>query len=158
VNVSRSSLLRPYPQFADITVNQSNGFSWYHSLQTRVEKRLAKGFLFQSSWTWSKFMEATAFLNDTDRSPEKVISSEDYPHRFTLTAIYELPFGKGKFLFGQSHGWVNYVIGGWQVEGWYEGQSGKANGFGNAIFYGDLHNIPLPVSQRSVERWFNVDA
>jgi hypothetical protein len=38
------------------------------------------------------------------------------------------------------------------------GASGKANGLGNAIFYGDLHNIPLPVSQRSVEQWFNVDA
>jgi hypothetical protein len=158
INIGRSSLLRPYPQFGDITATQPNGFSWYHSLQMRMEKRLAKGFLFQSAWTWSKFMEATSYRNDTDSAPEHVISSEDYPHRFTVTAIYELPFGKGKFLFGKARGWINYVIGGWQIEGWYEGQSGKANGFGNAIFTGDLHNIPIPVGQRSVERWFNVDA
>jgi hypothetical protein len=44
------------------------------------------------------------------------------------------------------------------VEGWHEGQSGKANGFGNALFYGNLHDIPLPLSQRSVEEWFNVNA
>jgi hypothetical protein len=87
-----------------------------------------------------------------------VYSVNGYPHRFTLTAIYELPFGKGKFFLGKTRGWLNYLIGGWQLEGWYEGQSGRSNGFGNAIFNGDLHNIPLPVSQRSVERWFNVDA
>jgi hypothetical protein len=37
-------------------------------------------------------------------------------------------------------------------------QSGDALGCGNAIFFGDLQDIPLPVSQRKAERWFNVDA
>lgn len=31
-------------------------------------------------------------------------------------------------------------------------------GFGNAIFTGNLKDIPLPRSQRTVDRWFNVDA
>jgi hypothetical protein len=45
------------------------------------------------------------------------------------------------------------------LQGWYEGQSGDALGFGNnIIFYGDVKNIPLPVSQRSVGRWFNTNA
>ena len=49
------------------------------------------------------------------------------------------------------------LAGGWQAQGWYEGQSGQALGFGNSIFYGDLHDIPLPVSAPH-HRWFNVDA
>ena len=158
VNVARSQLLRPYPHFGDVSASLPNGYSWYHSLQIAVEKRLQKGLTFHSGYTWSKFMEATSYLNETDPVPEKVISDQDYPHRFVVTAIYELPFGRGKPFFGGARGLLNLLIGGWQVEGWYEGQSGRALGFGNAIFYGDLHAIPLPVSQRRVERWFNVDA
>ena len=50
------------------------------------------------------------------------------------------------------------IIGGWQFQGMYEGQTGQALGFGNAIFNGDLHDIELPLGQRRAERWFNTDA
>jgi hypothetical protein len=158
VNVARSTLLRPYPQFTGITVDQPNGFSWYHSLQIRIEKRLEKGLTLQSAWTYSKFMEATAYLNDTDLRPANVISDQDYPHRFTLSAIYELPFGAKKPILGNAHGLLNGIVRGWQVQGWFEGQTGRALPFGNILFIGDLHNIPLPVSERKPDRWFNVNA
>jgi len=50
------------------------------------------------------------------------------------------------------------MISGWQVSGIYQGQSGAPLGFGNAIFRGNLSDIPLPGGQRTVDRWFNVDA
>ncbi|MCL4401440.1 MAG: hypothetical protein M1436_02070, partial [Acidobacteria bacterium] len=37
VNVSRSQLLRPYPQFTGVTSATNDGYSWYHSLQVRGE-------------------------------------------------------------------------------------------------------------------------
>jgi len=38
-------------------------------------------------------------------------------------------------------------------------QAGPALGFsGDSIFTGRLENIPLPKSQRSVDRWLNIDA
>jgi hypothetical protein len=46
-------------------------------MQARLEKRLAAGYTFTASWTWSKFMEATGFLNDFDTRPERVISDQD---------------------------------------------------------------------------------
>jgi hypothetical protein len=158
LNVSRSSLLLPYPHFTGIAVNLPTGFSWYHSLQTSAGKRFAKGFTVHSHWTWSKWMEATSYLNATDPTPEKVLSNNDYPHRLVLSAIYELPLGKGKPLFGNAPGLLRHLISGWQVESTYEGRTGNSLGFGNVIFYGDLRDIPLPVGQRSVERWFNIDA
>jgi len=75
--ISRAALLTPYPQFTGITVNEPVGYSYYHSLQLRAEKRFHQGLTFQANWTWSKFMEATNFLNPTDPSPEKVISNMD---------------------------------------------------------------------------------
>ena len=38
--VATSQLLRPYPQFSGISATMNSGFSWYHALQVRAEKRL----------------------------------------------------------------------------------------------------------------------
>lgn len=158
VRTSRAQLLRPYPHFQDITVDLPAGYSYFHSLQVRSEKRLTEAFTFQCAWTWSKFMEATSFLNDTDPAPEKVVSNQDFTHRFVLSGIFELPFGRRRFLFRNAGAALDALIGGWQLQGWFEGQTGDTLGFGNAIFNGDLKNIPLPVSQRRAERWFNTEA
>ncbi|MDP2997034.1 MAG: TonB-dependent receptor [Bryobacterales bacterium] len=156
--IGRSQLLKPYPQFSGITTDLPAGYSYYHSMQWRVQKRLSRGSQFQASYTWSKFMEATSYLNATDDRPEKVVSNQDHPHRFVISGIFELPVGRGRLLLGKARGWLQNLAGGWQAQGWYEGQSGQALGFGNSIFYGNLHDIPLPVSERDITRWFNADA
>jgi hypothetical protein len=156
--VARSQLLMPYPQFTGVSVDVNQGYSWYHSMQTRFEKRFSAGFTSSVSWTWSKLMEARTYLNGGDPMPERVISDQDRTHRLVVTAIYELPFGRGR-RFGRSlPGFVSRVISGWQASGIYQGQSGAPLGFGNAIFLGNLAEIPIPNSQRTVDRWFNVDA
>src|SRR5262249_33091232 len=99
-----------------------------------------------------------SYLNDTDARPEKVIADADFTHRFVLSTIYELPFGHGRKWFSQMRRIPDALFGGWQLQGWFEGQTGDTLGFGNAIFIGDLHNIELPVSDRRAERWFNTDA
>lgn len=157
-NVGVAQLLRPFPHFGSITTSFPAGYSYYHSLQVGVEKRMSHGLTFQSSWTWSKFMEGVGYLNDTDFAPEKVISPQDFTHRFVLSTIYELPFGRGKHFFTNMRGVPDGIFGGWQLQGWFEGQTGDPLGFGNAIFNGDLQDIELPVSERRAERWFNVDA
>ncbi|RPJ53273.1 MAG: hypothetical protein EHM23_31280 [Acidobacteria bacterium] len=89
---------------------------------------------------------------------EKVISAEDFPHRFTLSAIWELPLGRGKPVFGGVTGLLSHIVSGWQLQAVYEGQSGDAVDFGNIIFTGNLHDVPLPVRARTPERWFNTAA
>jgi hypothetical protein len=156
--VPRSQLLRPYPEFSSITGTFSSGFSWYHALQVRAERRLSNGFTIQGSYTWSKFMQATEKLNPTDEFPTHSISDLDRPQNFVVSGIYELPVGKGRRWFGGVHGWARQVLSGWSVQGIYHGQSGPAISFGNVIFNGNLHDIVLPRFQRTVDRWFNTDA
>lgn len=156
--VARSQLLRPYPHFTGISISTEDGYSMYHAMTVSFEKRFSRGLLFHSNWTWSKFMEATSYLNDPDLRPAYTISDLDATHRFVLSGIYELPFGRGRAMFGKVNRFWDLFIGGWQVQGSYEGQSGQPLGFGNAIFNGKLSDIVLPRSQRNADRWFNTDA
>jgi hypothetical protein len=156
--VSRAQLLRPYPHFTGIGYNFNQGYSWYHSLQTRAEKRFTQNYTLSFSWTWSKFMEATGYLNETDPMPERVISDQDRTHRLVVSGLWELPFGPGKRWAGPVNPAVRRVIGGWQIQGIFQGQSGPAVGFGNSIFTGKLSDIPLPKGQRTIDQWFNVNA
>jgi hypothetical protein len=156
--VARSQLLRPYPQFDGVSTTFSAGFSWYHSLQMRAEKRFSRGFTLQASYTWSKFMEAIQKLNPTDAYPTHVVSTLDRPQHIVVSGMYELPVGKGKRFLSGARGWVNQTLGGWSIQAIYHGQSGPPIGFGNIIFHGNLAGIVLPRSERTVERWFNTDA
>lgn len=156
-NVSRGQLLKPFPQFNSISMQDNNGYSWYHSMQTRVEKRMSRDVSVNLSWTWSKFMEATGYLNEFDPVPERVISEQDRTHRIVISGIWELPYGTGKHWAGGGKV-TRAVLGGWQTQAIYQYQSGAPFGFGNAIFRGDLNDIRLSRSERTVERWFNVDA
>jgi hypothetical protein len=148
-------LLRHYPEFTGVTVQNSQGYSWYHSLQTQVQRRFAQGFTISGGWTWSKFMEATSYRNDTDPMPEKLISSQDRPHRITGSGIWELPFGKGKRFGSAIAGVPGKFIGGWQVQGIYQWQMGSALGFGNALIYAAPQDTALPSDQRTIDHWFN---
>jgi hypothetical protein len=159
-NISRSYLLSSgnYPHFTGLSTTENEGYSWYHALQVRSERRFAAGWTVTANYLWSKNMEATGRLNGQLSPLEYVISDQDRPHRFVVSSIVELPFGKGRrFLNGPSAA-VDKIVGGWQVQGIYTAQSGQALGFGNALFIGDIHDITLPKSERRVERWFNTGA
>ena len=156
--VPRSQLLLPYPQFTAVGMDTNQGYSWYHSMQTRFEKRFSSGFMSTVSWTWSKLMEARSYLNAGDLMPERVISDQDRTQRVAITSIYELPFGKGKRWANRAGAFGSRLFGGWQVSGIYQLQSGPPLGFGNALFRGNLGDIPIAKGQRTVDRWFNVDA
>jgi len=156
--ISRADLVRPYPHFGDISASQPIGYSWYHSLQVRGEKRLSQGYTLQLGYTYSKFMQATEFLNPTDPTPYRVISDMDRPHVFTVSSLWEIPFGHGRRFGANLPSPINAILGGWQLNGTVVRQAGPPLAFGNIIFNGNLKDIPLPKDKRSVERWFNTDA
>jgi hypothetical protein len=155
---SRAALLRPFPHFGNITYVDSAGYSWYHSLQSQVEKRFSQGYTLQFSYTFSKLMEAVSFLNPTDPMPHRVIGSFDRPHRVTMSGIWEVPVGRGRRFGSRLPAAADFAFGGWQLGSIVVRQAGAPLGFGNAIFNGDLKNIPLPKDERTVDRWFNTAA
>lgn len=167
-NISRAQLLSQYPHFTSLasgitsTSNSSYiedpiGYAWYHSLQTRLERRFSKGLTLQMAYTWSKAMEATSFLNASDPTVYESLGDIDRIHRITGSGIYELPFGKGRRWGSGMHPVAEFFAGGWQVTGVYQRQSGAPLGFGQALFTGDSSTIALPSPERNTDRWFNTD-
>ncbi len=150
-------LVRPFSHFTGVSTSLPIGYSWYHSLQVRAEKRFSEGYTVQANYSWSKFMEATSFRNESDARLDELISDQDRPHRFTVSGIYELPFGGGQRFLGTARGALNHLVGGWQAQAVYQAQSGAPIGFGNVLFIGDIKKITIPVGQRTLDRWFNTD-
>jgi hypothetical protein len=154
--ITRETLLKPFPQFTSVTGETYQGYAWYHSLQTRVSRRIS-GMMLNASYTWSKNMLANAFLNPADPLPARAISSADRRHRATVSMMYELPFGRrGKFLRGVPR-LLDAAIGGWQLSTIYLYQSGQPLTWQDVIFFGDPANI-LAGAPHTAEEWFNVDA
>ncbi len=155
--ITRANLLRPYPQFNSLTAITPDGYSWYHSMQVRGERRLRNGLSIQASFVWSKFMEALEYLNPADVRPYESLSDTDRPFRTTVSGIWEIPVGRSRRFGNQLPKAVDFLVGGWQLNGVWIMQSGAPLGFGNALLAADVRAIPLSGDQRSVDRWFNTD-
>jgi hypothetical protein len=153
--IPRNQLLLPYPQFASVTMQDYQGYSWYHSLQFRLERRFSKGFTVLAAYAFSKEMDATSYLNAADPLPYRSISLNDRPHNLAISGIYELPIGQGKYFARNANRAVNALIGGWQTGAVFHYNSGQPLGFGNALFAGNVKDIPLSRDQRTVAHWFN---
>ena len=128
-SVSQAQLLRPFPQFTDLTDAQNIGSdTWYNALQITAKKRLGHGLQFETSYVWSKSIDRGegAPQNHYRMDVERSVSSRDTPRRFVASYLYELPFGRGRYFLTQLPKAVDLVVGGWQLNGITTIQSGSA--------------------------------
>lgn len=117
--ISIAQLLRPYPQFTDVIPLYSTGASSnYHSLQTSFSRRFSRGVYFEGSYTWAKAIhEGLSHQDSYYMRASRSLTEYDIAHRFVVSYIIELPFGRGR-RFGANWGRLtNAVLGGWQFNG-----------------------------------------
>ena len=132
--IQRGQLLRPHPQFLNMSSNQTpSGHSSYHALQFKLERRFSQGLALLLSYTHSKELDNTSELgsflgpqpgynNNYCFSCDRSISYQDIPDVLRISYRYELPFGVGKPSL--NHGIAARIIGGWSIAGFISVDNG----------------------------------
>lgn len=130
-----SASRRPYLAWNRLASYENLGFASYNGLQAELTHRFNLGLFFQSSYVFSKNLgNAGNFLGGsgggqgfpieviqriiTDRFNTRLdrgILGGSREQRFLLTAIYQLPFGKGRTFSRGMNSFTNAILGGWDL-------------------------------------------
>lgn len=103
----------------------------YHSMQVALNKNLSRGLFMKGAYTWSKAINMadddgwvslplTNIPEALDRN--RALAGYDRTHMFVMSWVYEMPFGKGQPI--PLSGFLDYLAGGWRVNGVYSAYSG----------------------------------
>ena len=111
------------PRFGNIFPFKTGANSNYNALQTSFVKRMSHGLAFQANYTYSHCLDyitnggvsifnAATNFNTYNGELKRLYGSCDFDVRHSLNGsyIYQLPFHA-------SRGWLNQIVGGWQVSG-----------------------------------------
>ncbi|MCW5981824.1 MAG: TonB-dependent receptor [Bryobacteraceae bacterium] len=122
--------LRPYPQYQFLDFRALPiGWSSYHSMQAKLDKRFSNGVQFRIFYTWSKLINngaenaqrgGTGIQNPGDtQHGERALSFDDVPHTFVLAYSWELPFARNKT------GLAGKLLRGWTLNGIFRYESAR---------------------------------
>jgi hypothetical protein len=126
------------PQFSSLYAWRSMGFANYNAMEVTLRHPSSHGVQFDFNYTFSKSIDLSS---DAERiglhrglggqiinawSPYQLrgVSDFDATHQFNANWVVDLPFGRGRTFAPGANGFVNAVIGGWQVSGLFRLTSG----------------------------------
>lgn len=114
----------PFGWEQDLRYNANQATSSYNALQVRLDKKFSNGLQFLSHFTWSKALTHESYYFFIDPHVGYGPSYYNRPKAFVFAGNYDLPFGKGKLIAGNSSRWVDRFIGGFSLNGTFTWQDG----------------------------------
>jgi hypothetical protein len=159
------------PNFGGVPLITTDATSAYNGFEFSLKQRVAKGLMFQVSYTWSHNIDTASgpYASDYGSAPgtteqwfnleaDKGPSDIDRRHVLVSNFAYELPFGQGKTIGTNSSGLVNKFIGGWQWSGILSLETGptysvidgtglNTSGVGDSQTEGDRPNLIAGANQ-----------
>jgi len=133
--IQRQQLLRPLPEFISHITEEYTGSDSYHAGVARLQKRFTNGNSLLITYTFSRTRDKLNYLNPSEDVLEDRISPNDRPHHLAVAATYRLPFGKGRKWGSDWKGVTEALLGGWQLSGSYQYQTGYPLTWGTNIYY-----------------------
>ena len=126
------------------TYARSIGYGNYNALEAKFQQRLSHGLTSLVSYTWSKSLDTSSgyfgsaengpgggngtVQNFFDRKSAYGPSSYDITHFLSWSAIYDLPFGKGKTWL--QSGPLSWILGDWRTSYVFQARSGQPYNIG----------------------------
>jgi hypothetical protein len=129
--IAAAQLLKPYPRFQNVATYRNNsGTANYNAFEAKVEQRLNHGMYLLFAYTHSKLIDdaSSVFSSTVLSSPnsssliaadtfrpylERDSSNGDMPNVTSVSAIYQIPAGRGHRFASSGIGSV--LLGGWEV-------------------------------------------
>jgi hypothetical protein len=179
----------PYPTIGYSPIETNGATSNYHAGTVALTKRFSDGLQFATSYVYARHLSNEGGYNPsgfageyggtvTDRfDPDHRLDYGNVPytrrHRFLSTFVYDLPVGKGKRFAGKVNTAADKIIGGWELAGVLEYQSGpfltitvpsadpSGTGFSTLVGSGRADIVPgvsLTPSGRTIFNWINKQA
>lgn len=119
------------PQFAALYAWRSISTSSYNALQVSLRHNMSHGLQFDLNYTYSRSIDISSdanritaegglggqIINPWDPKALRGVSDFDTPHQINANWVWELPFGRGRWIASNSHGVVEGLVGGWQLTG-----------------------------------------
>lgn len=167
---------RPLPQFpSEIDTKYNEGMSTFNALITSVSRRFHNGLFFGGNYMWSHALnDGSVGAGDADAAEniacfrcEYASSDFDSRHSGTLSAVYDLPFGRGRAHFNNDTA-IDLIVGGWSLNSLFTARAGlpinvyltrnsKEMTDGNNVNQrpNRVAGVPLYLANRSITQWIN---
>ena len=171
---------RPFLALADIEYMDSGGSSFYHGLQTRLEKRYSNGLTLLHSFTWSRGINNIGAWNDPNGSiypqnaydfrSEKGLEENTVKLASVASWVYQLPFGHGRKMMTSASRLVEATLGNWQIGGIWNWRTGlpltiSSAACGNCAMGSNrqtradvVPGVSAAAAHQSAASWFNTAA
>ncbi len=163
---------RLLPNFGDLDGGANRFGSNYNALQTSLKKRFARGLQFNANYTWAKVLDDQSSLAEWktqdpfNMRADYSRASIDLKHVFSLSYVYDLPFGRGRQVGGGWSRTTDLLLGGWTVDGLLRAQTGRPY---NVVTGSDRANVGRTYQRPDVlrnpnngpktpDRWFDTTA
>ena len=118
-------------QYSSLYAWRSIGAANYHGLQVNLRHRMSHGVDFSLNYTYSKSIDLASdaerigawgglggeVINAWQPNALRGVSDFDTTHQINGNWIIEMPFGRGKLIGKDAHGFSEAVIGGWELTG-----------------------------------------
>ena len=179
--LTNATLLKPYPYYSDVYQSYTRGgMSHGNYLYVTAQRRAAHGLAVIGSFTYGKLMDLPIFTdlstapgggastsngpqNPYDLRADYSVDTFDVAKRATVSALYNLPFGKNE-PFLNSNGALAAIAGGWQYNVIMTLESGRPLLFTGATNQGIATRpnfnpgVSLKVHNQGRSEWFNPEA
>jgi Carboxypeptidase regulatory-like domain/TonB dependent receptor len=165
----------PFPNLQSVKWLTNGGSESYNALQVSVRKTAGRNLILNAGYTWAKDLTDQDALypvgqeiqNQFDLAAERGNNPLVPRNRFTATAVYSLPIGRGQYFQKNMSKIADGILGGWRTTYVVSLQSGlyftpSFDGFdpSNTNNFGGRPDVVpgvsvIPSGGRTVTEWFN---
>ena len=142
--------------------------SSYHGLQLKVQKRVSHGLDFLATYAYAKALDNTeygsVYDNNLNWRADHGPANFDRTHTFTISNVWELPFGRGRHWGSQVSRAFDLLLGGWVLNGistFYSGMPFTVHVSNTSSVNADFNNLRPDqignphVSHPNATLWYN---